>query len=167
MRWGVAFAFAVITALHVVAGELAPKGIALQYPEGVSLVVVGPLRAFRAIFRPVIWLLNESGWLLVSLVGVRREVGQASHVGGEELALLVRSSAEAGMLAGDERFLLERVLRFSGLTVASVMVPRTEVVGLAAGTPVTRARQLVSTSTGTPAIRSSATASTTSSASCT
>jgi len=140
---GVAFAFAVITALHVVAGELAPKGIALQYPEGVSLVVVGPLRAFRAIFRPVIWLLNESGWLLVSLVGVRREVGQASHVGGEELALLVRSSAEAGMLAGDERFLLERVLRFSGLTVASVMVPRTEVVGLAAGTPVTRARQLV------------------------
>ena len=140
---GVAVAFAVITALHVIAGELAPKGIALQYPEGVSLVVVPPLRAFRAIFRPVIWLLNESGWLLAGLVGVRREVEQGSHVGGEELALLVRSSAEAGVLAVDERFLLERVLRFSGLTVASVMVPRTEVAGLASGTPVPRARRLV------------------------
>ncbi len=140
---GVAVAFAVITALHVIAGELAPKGIALQYPEGVSLVVVAPLRAFRAIFRPVIWLLNESGWLMVGLVGVRRDVEQRSHVGGEELALLVRSSAEAGVLAVDERFLLERVLRFSGLTVASVMVPRTEVVGLAAGTPVSRSRRLV------------------------
>ncbi len=140
---GVAFAFAVITALHVVAGELAPKGIALQYPEGVSLVVVGPLRAFRALFRPVIWLLNESGWLVASMVGVRRDADQTSHIGGEELALLVRSSAEAGALAVDERFLLERVLRFSGLTAASVMVPRTEVVGLSAGTPVASARQLV------------------------
>jgi CBS domain containing-hemolysin-like protein len=140
---GVAIAFAVITAMHVIAGELAPKGIALQYAERVSLVIVGPLRAFRAIFRPAIWLLNESGWLLMRLVGVGRHSEGASHVGGEELALLVRASAEAGALEVEERFLLERVLRFSGLTVASVMVPRTEVVGLAAGAPVAEARQMV------------------------
>ena len=139
----VAFAFAVITAMHVVAGELAPKGIALQYAEGVSLFVVGPLRAFRAVFRPVIWLLNESGWLAARLVGVARHGETESHVDGEELALLVRASAEAGALKVEERFLLERVLRFSGLTVASVMVPRTEVVGLAVGMPVAEARRMV------------------------
>lgn len=140
---GFAVAFALITALHVIAGELAPKGIALQYAEGVSLIIVGPLRAFRALFRPVIWLLNESGWLVAGLLGVRRDVEQTSPVGGEELALLVRSSAEAGALRVEERVLLERVLRFNGLTAASVIVPRTEVVGLAAGTPVAKARQLV------------------------
>ena len=140
---GLAIAFAVITAMHVVAGELAPKGIALRYPEGVSLFVVGPLRAFRALFRPVIWLLNESGWLVAHLVGVSRHTERASHVGGEELALLVRASAEAGALKVEERFLLERVLRFSGLTVDSVMVPRTEVVGIAAGMSLGEARQMV------------------------
>lgn len=138
-----AFAFTLITALHVVVGELAPKGIALQYAERTSLVVVGPLRAFRAVFRPAIWVLNESGWLMMRLVGVGRHMEGESHVGGEELALLVRASAEAGALEVEERFLLERVLRFSGLTAASVMVPRTEVMGLAAGTPVPEARQMV------------------------
>ena len=127
----------------MIAGELAPKGIALQYAERVSLIIVGPLRAFRAVFRPAIWLLNESGWLLMRLVGVGRHMEGESHVGGEELALLVRASAEAGALEVEERFLLERVLRFSGLTVASVMVPRTEVVGLAVGAPVAEARQMV------------------------
>ncbi len=140
---GLAIVFAIITAMHVVAGELAPKGIALQYPEGVSLFVVGPLRAFRALFRPVIWLLNESGWLVARLVGVSRHAERASHVGGEELALLVRASAEAGALEVEERFLLERVLRFSGLTVDSVMVPRTEVIGIAAGMSLIEARQMV------------------------
>ena len=48
----VVIAFVLITALHVVAGELAPKGVALQYPERVALLVVGPLRLFRAVFRP-------------------------------------------------------------------------------------------------------------------
>ena len=126
----VAFAFVVITALHVIAGELAPKGLALQYPERTALVVAGPLRLFRAIFRPVIWALNESGWLVAGLIGVQRGVAREGHLGAAELRLVVDQSAEAGELEETERFMIERVLRFSDLTVEAVMVPRTEVLAL-------------------------------------
>ena len=126
----VAVAFAIITALHVIAGELAPKGIALQYAERVALAVTGPLRLFRALFRPVVWVLNESGWLVAGLVGVRRGVGEAEHLGTAELQLLVAQSAQAGELHEAEQFLMERVLRFGGLIVEDVMVPRTEVLAM-------------------------------------
>lgn len=130
----VGISFGIITALHVIAGELAPKGLALQYAERTSLVVAGPLRLFRAAFRPVIWLLNESGWLMAGILGVRRDVEQEPHVGAAELSLLVRQSAEAGGLTTEDRFLLDRVLRFGTLTVQEVMVPRTEVNALSVET---------------------------------
>ena len=69
---GVAFSFTVITVLHVVAGELAPKGVALQYVERVAIFVAGPLWVFRAVFKPAIWVLNEGGWIAARLIGVRR-----------------------------------------------------------------------------------------------
>ncbi len=124
----VGLSFAVITALHVVAGELAPKGLALQFTEPVALLVATPLRAFRWLFRPAIWLLNEGGWLALRVVGVSRDVAAQPHIGAEELRLVVRASAQAGAIETGEQFLLERVLRFGELSVASVMVPRTEVI---------------------------------------
>jgi CBS domain containing-hemolysin-like protein len=139
----VAVAFTIITALHVVAGELAPKGVALQYPEQTALVVSAPLRAFRVVFRPVIWLLNESGWLAARLMGVSRDVESHSHIGAEELRLVVQASAQAGAIETEEQFLLERVLRFGELTVASVMVPRTELVALPVDTSIEEATALV------------------------
>jgi CBS domain containing-hemolysin-like protein len=139
----VAVAFTIITALHVVAGELAPKGVALQYPEQTALVVSAPLRAFRVVFRPVIWLLNESGWLAARLMGVSRDVESHSHIGAEELRLVVQASAQAGAIETEEQFLLERVLRFGELTVASVMVPRTELVALPVDTSTKEATALV------------------------
>lgn len=126
----VAVAFTIITALHVTSGELAPKGIALQYPEQTALIIAGPLRLFRVVFRPAIWLLNESGWLVARLLGVSRDVESHSHIGAEELRLVVQASARAGAIETEEQFLLERVLRFGDLLVDSVMVPRTEVVAL-------------------------------------
>ena len=133
-------AFIVITALHVIAGELAPKGIALQHPEGTALVVTGPLRFFRAVFRPIIWVLNESGWAVLRLLGVRRGVEAANQLGAEELRLVVQASAEAGELDEQDRFLLHRVLRFGRLTVETVMTPRTEVRALSVDTSVPDAR---------------------------
>ena len=136
----VATAFVVLTALHVVAGELAPKGVALQYPERVSLLVAGPLRLFRALFRPVIWLLNESGWAVSAALGVSRSsVESGAHLGSEELRLVVRASREAGALDAQQEFMLQRVIRFSGLTVESVMTPRPEVSAIPAGMPIAEA----------------------------
>ena len=135
----VVIAFVLITALHVVAGELAPKGVALQYPERVALLVVGPLRLFRAVFRPAIWLLNESGWAVSALLGVDRSVESDEHLGAEELRLVVRASRDAGELNAQQEFMLQRVIRFSGLSVESVMTPRPEVIAIPADTPVAEA----------------------------
>jgi CBS domain containing-hemolysin-like protein len=142
----VAVAFVLITALHVIAGELAPKGIALQYAERTALTIAGPLRLFRAIFRPVIWLLNESGWLVARLVGVSPGVGESRHLGEAELLLAVEDSAQAGALESADQFLIERVLRFGDLTVEQVMVPRTELLALPIETSTADARRFVAES---------------------
>ena len=130
----VAVAFAIITALHVVAGELAPKGVALQYPEQTAVVVAGPLRLFRAVFRPAIYALNESGWVVAKLMRVNRDVERRGHLGADELRLVVQASAEAGELNEQQRFMLQRVIRFADLTAADVMIPRTEVIAIDAAT---------------------------------
>ena len=135
----VAIAFAIITALHVIAGELAPKGVALQYPERVALLIAGPLRLFRATFRPAIWILNESGWAVSKLLGVSRDVESREHLGSEELRLVVRASRDAGELNAQQEFMLQRVIRFSSLNVESVMTPRPEVIAIPAETPVAEA----------------------------
>ena len=136
---GVAISFTIITILHVVAGELAPKGVALQYVERVAIAVSGPLRLFRAVFRPAIWVLNEGGWIAARMIGVRRESTEHPQIGAEELRLVVQASAQAGAIETGEQFLLERVLRFGDLTVASVMIPRTEVVALRVDTSTAEA----------------------------
>ena len=68
-------AFAIITFLHVVVGELAPKSIALQNPERASMFVARPTVISEWIFKPAIWLLNGSGNLLLMLVGVKPASG--------------------------------------------------------------------------------------------
>ena len=127
---GVAVAFVVITALHVVVGELAPKGVALQYPEQVAIAVTGPLRLFRAVFRPAIWVLNEAGWLVARLMRVNRDATAYGHFGADELRLVVQASADAGALDEQQQFMLQRVIRFAGLSVESVMTPRPEVTAI-------------------------------------
>ena len=142
----VAAAFVMITALHVIAGELAPKGIALQYAERTALTIAGPLRLFRAVFRPAIWVLNESGWLVARAVGVRPDVGESRHLGQAELLLAVEDSTEAGALESGDQFLIERVLRFGDLTVAQVMVPRTELLAMPVETSTAEAKRFVAES---------------------
>ena len=132
--FAVAIAFTLITALHVIAGELAPKGVALQYPEQVAIAVSGPLRLFRAAFRPAIFVLNESGWLAARLLRVDRSAGQRGHFGADELRLVVQASTDAGALNEQQQFMLQRVIRFADLTVEAVMTPRPEVIAIASDT---------------------------------
>ena len=131
---GVALIFVVITVLHVVVGEQAPKIVALRYPEQFALATVGAVRFFRAVLRPVIWLLNELTWLTAATVGASRNVEQHSSFGADELRLVVTASAEAGELDEQQEFMLQRVLRFADLTVESVMIPRPEVIAIPAET---------------------------------
>ncbi len=125
-----ALAFAVITALHIVVGELAPKTIALQHAERVSLIVVKPTQFFMFVFWPFIVFLRAMGRGLIRLLGLRPAGGPALVHSEEELKMLVTASQEAGVLEEQEEQMLHRVFGFADLTAGQVMIPRTEMVAV-------------------------------------
>lgn len=145
----IAVAFSVITFLHVVVGELAPKSIALQDPERTSLLVAGPTLLTERIFKPAIWILNGAGNGLLRLVGIRPVPGHQLVHSIEELRMLVTASAEGGAVEADESEMLHAVFDFGELIVRQVMVPRTEIVAVAAETPLEEIISLISQSTYT------------------
>jgi CBS domain containing-hemolysin-like protein len=128
----VGVAFAIITSLHVVGGELAPKTVALQYAEKTALLVTGPTRVFMRALWPFIALLNGLGARLVRLLGLRPPSGHSLVHSEEELKMLVTASQEAGVLEEEEELMLHRVFGFGDLTAGHVMVPRTEMNGISA-----------------------------------
>jgi CBS domain containing-hemolysin-like protein len=130
----VATAFAIITALHIVLGELAPKTIALERAEATALLVVRPTELFMRVFWPFIRLLNGMGRAVVGLIGMRGSGRHALVHSEEELKMLVTASQEAGVLEEQEEQMLHRVFGFADLTAGQVMVPRTELVAVAADT---------------------------------
>jgi CBS domain containing-hemolysin-like protein len=133
----VPIAFAIITALHIVLGELAPKSTAIFAPETVSLWTVPPTEAFRIAFWPAIWLLNGLANSVLRPFGITVvEGGAHSAHTAEEIDLLVAQSARAGVLEVSEAELLSGVFSFGDRRVNEVMVPRTEVVWLARATTI-------------------------------
>ena len=119
--------FAIITFLHVVVGELAPKSIALQNPEGTSLWVARPTLFTETIFKPFIWALNGTGNALLRLVGVDPAAGHELVHSVEELKMIVAASAEEGVVASEESQMLHAIFDFGELLVRRVMIPRTEI----------------------------------------
>lgn len=128
--------FALITFLHVVVGELAPKSIALQDPERTSLFVARPTLWTEAIFKPVIWALNGTGNALLRLVGVHPASGHQLAHSVEELKMLVTASLADGVVEAKESEMLHAVFDFGDTFVRQVMVPRTEIIALEAETPL-------------------------------
>jgi CBS domain containing-hemolysin-like protein len=131
-----AIAFSIITALHIVLGELAPKTVALQYPEQVSLVVAKPTELFLRVFRPFIRALNGMGWAVVRMFGMKAASGHGGVHSEEELKMLVTASQQAGVLEHDEEQMLHRVFHFAEFTAAEMMVPRTEMTAVPADAPM-------------------------------
>jgi CBS domain containing-hemolysin-like protein len=127
----VAIAFAIVTALHIVLGELAPKTIALERAETTALLVVKPTELFMRVFAPFIRLLNGAGQAVVGALGLRSRGGHAMVHSEEELKMLVTASQEAGVLEEGEEQMLHRVFGFADLTAGQVMVPRTELIAVA------------------------------------
>lgn len=123
----VVIAFALVTMLHIVLGELAPKSIALQRPEDVAILVARPTIVFYNIFQVVIRLMNNIGNGVVRLLGFQPADGHSAVHSPEELEMLVHSSREAGLLQESEEVLLRRVFDFSDISVVEIMQPRVEV----------------------------------------
>ena len=142
-------AFVLITFLHVVVGELAPKSIALQNPEGTSLVVARPTLWSETLFKPFIWALNGAGNALLRLVGVQPASGHQLVHSAEEIKMLVAASTEEGVVAPQEGQLLHAIFEFGDLLVRQVMIPRTEITAVEADLPLKAIIPLITDSTYT------------------
>lgn len=125
-----AIAFSVITCLHIVFGELAPKSIALQRPDGTSLWTAGPIHLFYVIFRPVIALLNGVGNAVVRSIGVQPAAGHELVQSADELRLAIAASREAGLVEVAAHDLVDRAFLFTDLDARQAMVPRTEIAAI-------------------------------------
>lgn len=130
---GVVLAFAIITFLHVVVGELAPKAIALDHPGRVALFCARPLLVFGRAFRFVLWLMNGAGNRLVRALGVEPAAHGASVHSPDELSLLVSEARAAGKIRPYAGRILGNVFRLSRTRVRDVMVPREEVLAIERG----------------------------------
>ena len=119
--------FSVITACTIILGELAPKWIAIQNAEKISLAVARPLHLFFLIFRPFIWLLNRGGNAVMDLMGMTPPTGGDISHSEEELRLLLSRQKN---FSSTGRNILLNVLELQNRTVREIMVPRTSIVYL-------------------------------------
>jgi CBS domain containing-hemolysin-like protein len=122
-------AFALITVLHIVFGELAPKSIAIRKPEETTLFVSWPMRAFFLMFRPFIWVLNGLANRILKLVGIQPADEHEAH-SADELRLLMRQSQASGAIKEDNFQIIQNAFDFSELTAQQVMVPRKNIFSL-------------------------------------
>ena len=131
-RHGIAFAiaFSIITALHIVLGEQAPKLVGLASAERVALAVALPLQVFYKVFSLPIRALDWASARTVKLVGIEATAEHASTYTEEELRRLIDISRESGHLRAEERRLIHRVFEFSDTVVREAMVPRTEMAAI-------------------------------------
>jgi CBS domain containing-hemolysin-like protein len=126
----VLLAFLIITFLHVVVGELVPKGIALSYSERIALGVSAPVRLFFFVFKPLIWVLQRSSEIAQRAIGIDPSFTEGAAHSEAELKMLLEVSTQHGEIERDEREMLYKVFDFAEKEAADVMVPRPDVAGL-------------------------------------
>src|ERR671937_89654 len=139
----VAIAYLLLTFFHVVVGELVPKGVALGHSEGTALVLSAPVRAFFALFWPLIWVLQRSTNLVLGLLGLEPPGGETEVHSEAELKMLLNVSTERGEIEEDEQEMLYKVFDFADKEASDVMVPRPEVVALSVDLPPEECLQAV------------------------
>lgn len=134
----VGIAFLIITFLHIVLGELAPKTIALERAEKTSLLIIAPLTLFTRIFKPFIWLLNGAGNLVLRLVGLATPPGHHTAHSEEEIKMILAQSAQEGALEKNEVEMVYSVFKLADTSVASVMIPKINIVAFEKHTPLSK-----------------------------
>ncbi|MDR4888269.1 hemolysin family protein [Fredinandcohnia sp. QZ13] len=126
----IALAFLIITFLHVVVGELAPKTIAIQKAERITLFFARPLIFFYRLMYPFIWVLNGSARLLTGLFGYKRISEHDIAHTEEELRLILSESYKNGEINQSEYKYVNKIFEFDDRVAKEVMVPRTEIIAL-------------------------------------
>lgn len=128
-------AFTLITFLHVILGELAPKAVALQQPDMVSLWVARPLLWFSLVMRPFIALMNAMGNGIVRLLGYRPLSGHQMVHSVDEIGLIIEETRRAGVLPRDQAEYVHNVFRLPAKRVRDCLVPRERMAALDLHTP--------------------------------
>jgi CBS domain containing-hemolysin-like protein len=122
-------AFALITILHIVFGELAPKSIAIQRSDQTTLFVAYPLRFFFILFKPFIWLLNGIANFILRLLNIRPVHGNEVH-SSEELRYLVEQGKETGTIEEENYAIIQNAFDFQERTVRQIMIPRKQMMAI-------------------------------------
>ena len=128
--------FAVLTFLHILVGELAPKSISIQKAESVAMACAWPMRLVYFVLFPAIWLLSASANGTLKLLGLRPAPEQTEARSEEELRVILASSAQAGAITASRADLLSRALGMLEETARQVLVPRNQVRFLDAEEPL-------------------------------
>lgn len=121
-------AFIIITALHIILGELAPKSLSIQSAEKVIMFTCIPLTMFYKIMYPIIWLFNKSASLILKSFGINQASEHESAHTDEEIRILVEESYEHGLIDQTELTFVDNIFNFSEKLVREIMVPRTEMI---------------------------------------
>jgi magnesium and cobalt exporter, CNNM family len=130
-----ALAFLIITFLHVVIGELVPKGVALRHSETTALAVSAPVRGFFVLLKPLIWVLQRSSELVLRALGLEPPGEEDDVLSEAELKMVLDRSTKHGEIEQQEQEMLYKVFDFADKEVSAVMVPRPEVVALSVELP--------------------------------
>lgn len=131
----------IITYFSVVLGELVPKRLALQNPEGIACSIAKPMRSLALIFSPIVWLLSASSRLLLKLLRLDRI--QESTVTNEEIRLMMEMGSEAGVFHSDESQMVNNVMKLDDVRVRAIMVPRQEIYVIDILEPIDQQRKRI------------------------
>jgi CBS domain containing-hemolysin-like protein len=140
---GATVALTIVTYLHVVFGELAPRALSLNYPEQFAKWLAPPILAFTWVMWPFIWVLNGSSNVLIRLLGQPAVNEEEAPHSAEELRLLVERAEEGGVLATADAAILGGVFEFSEKNAREVMTPRTGIVAISIDSSLDDAVQTV------------------------
>ena len=124
----VAIVVVIVTFMSLIFGELVPKQIALNNPEGVAVLISRPMRLLAKISTPFVWLLSATSNGVMK--ALRIEPGEGSQVSEEEVRFLLREGTEAGLFEPAEQAIIERTFRLGDRSVRSLMTHRNDIVWL-------------------------------------
>ena len=136
-------AFAGITFLHIVLGELAPKSLALLHPERVSRWAAPPLLLFTHVFWPAIWLLNKSAAGFLHLFAVRPPAHAERVHDPAELLLLLSESRKHGLVEESNAEMIAGVFDLAHISVRQAMTPRTDMEAVAHNWPLDKVIEVI------------------------
>ena len=123
-------AFIIISLLHIILGEVAPKTVAIQHSEKTTMIIAIPLRIFYIVLSPFIWVINSLSNLFLKSINISPVNFPEELYSVEELRYLLKEGTESGVIEESEHQLIENVFEFSDTPIKQIMVPRVRIVGV-------------------------------------